>query len=344
MRFVAGAAIALMAVAAHAQFTLQVTSPLEGAFLGFNNQVKFLITNATEETTVRVTAAGPGGSTVKEEDFTPNQDNKIDGSITLNFNESSPSGAYTITVEAFDSTFTATPVVRNVTVDVTRPKILEFNPIQNGSVKGPIVPINVKLSEANLKEWRVKIDGNDIPNNTGTTVDGNNSFQVNWTVTGFLTDGNHTISISVKDKSENESTQSVSVRLDRLAPSLSIAFPRSDSQVRPNSDFSVIVDVSDPNGGLMDLTGLDVIVRKLDNTYLYRVPRVSFQATGSGSYRWTGRVRNKAVSLPSQFKIVASGVDKAGNIAVEQEVIVDTSRGRASNSGSGNTGRIGGKG
>lgn len=329
MRFFAGIGIALMAVAANAQFTLQVTSPLEGAFLGFNNQVKFLIQNATEETTVRVTATGPtGGSTVIEQKFTPNQDNKIDGSITLNFNESSPSGAYTVTVRAFDSSFTAPDVVRNVTVDVTRPKILEFNPIQNGSVKGPIAAINVKVLEVNLKEWRVKVDGNDIPNNTGDTLDGNNSFQVNWDVTGFPTDGNHTIEISVKDEADNITTQNVSVRLDRLAPSINIVFPRTDSQIRPNSDFTVLVDVTDPNGGLVDVAGMDVIIRKLDGTFLYRIPRVSFTQAGSGTFRWTGRVRRKSVKLPGAFKITVAGIDRAGNPAVSQEVTIDTNRGR----------------
>jgi hypothetical protein len=328
VRLLVGAAIAMMAVVAQAQFTLQVTSPIEGDFLGLTNSVTFLIQNATEQVTVRVTANGPAGPTVIEKDFTPNQDNKIDGSIALNFNESSPSGAYVITVEAFDSGFTATPVVRNVTVDVTRPKILEFNPIQNGSVKGPTATITVKVLEANLKEWRVKIDNNDIPNNTGTTLDGNNSFQVLWTVTGFPTDGNHTINISVKDKSENVSTQNVTVRLDRLSPSISIAFPRSDSTIRPKSDFSVLVDINDPNNGLVDVTGIDVIIRRLDGTFLYRVPRVSFSQTGQGAYRWSGRVRSRSVSLPAQFKVVVNGVDRAGNVAVQQEVTVNTNRGR----------------
>lgn len=328
LRLFAGVGLALMAVAANAQFTLQVTSPTEGSFLGFNNQVRFLIQNADEETTVRVTATGPGGSTVIEQDFTPNVDNQIDGSITLNFNESSPSGPYVITVEAFDSNFTAPTVTRNVTVDVLRPKILEFNPISNGAVKGPIVPINVKVLEANLKEWRVKIDGNDIPNNTGTTVDGNGAFQVDWNVTGFTTDGPHTVSITIKDKADNETTQSFSVRLDRLPPNLVISFPRSDSTIRPNADFSVIIDIQDPNGGLVDFTGLDVVVRSLNGNFLYRVPRVNFLPTGFGTFRWSGRVRARSVSLPAQFKIVVNGVDRAGNVAVQQEVIIDTTRSR----------------
>jgi len=321
-------AMVLASAFASAQFTLQVTSPLEGDFLGFNNQVKFLITNATEKTTVKVTATGPGGSTIIQQDFTPNQDNKIDGSIALNFNESSPSGPYTIKVEAFDSSFTAPPVIRNVTVDVTKPKVLEFNPTSNASVKGPIVPIVVKVNESNLKEWRVKIDGNDIPNNTGTTLDSNSSFEVDWNVTGFLTDGNHTIEITVKDKAENFTTKSFQVRVDRLPPSADISFPRSDSQIRPNSDFSVIVDISDPNGGVIDVTGIDVVIRNLDGGYLYRVPRMSFNGTGFGTFRWTGRVRKTSIKLPAQFKIVVNAVDRAGNFATQQEVVIDTNRGR----------------
>lgn len=324
MRFVLALGLAVMAVAAQAAFTLTVTSPTEGGFLGFNNQVKFLIQNATEETTVRVTANGPAGPTVIEQKFTPNVDNKIDGSIALNFNESSPSGAYTITVEAFDSTFTAPPVVRNVTVDVTKPKILEFNPISDVSVKGPNVPITVKVLEANLKEWRVKVDGNDIPNNTGTTLDGNSSFQVIWNVTGFLSDGSHNISISVKDKSDNETTQTISVKLDRLPPSLTISFPRADSQIRPRSDFSVIIDITDPNGGTVDFTGVDVVIRQTNGTYFYRVPRVSFQSTGFGSFRWTGRILKRSVIMPTVFKVVVTGVDRAGNVAISQEVTIDT--------------------
>jgi len=325
MRFFLVAGVILCAVVAQAVgFTLSVTSPTEGGFLGFSNQVKFLITNASEETTVRVTATGPAGPTVIEKKFTPDSDNKINDSIALNFNESSPSGAYTILVEAFDSSFTATPITRNVTVDVLKPKILEFNPISSSAVKGPSVPINVKVSEANLKEWRIKIDGNDIPNNTGTTLDTNGSFQVNWNVTGFLTDGNHTINISVKDKSENETTQSVTVRLDRLPPSISISFPRSDSRIRPNSDFSVLVDITDPNAGSVDLTGVDVIIRSTTNTYIYRVPRISFQSTGQGSFRWSGRVLKKTIKLPSTFKIVVTAVDRAGNIAVSQSITVNT--------------------
>jgi len=324
LRFLMAISVMLVAVAAQAAFTLTVTSPTEGGFLGFNNQVKFLITNATEETTVRVTAAGPGGSTVIEQKFTPNVDNKIDGSIALSFNESSPSGAYTVTVEAFDSGFTAPPVVRNVTVDVLKPKILEFNPVSGTAVKGPIVPINVKVLESNLKEWRVKIDGNDIPNNTGTTVDGSGSFQVDWNVTGFLTDGTHTVSISVKDKSDNETTQSVSLRIDRLAPTVSITYPRTDSNIRPRSDFSVIIDITDPNNGLIDFTGVDVIIRFPAGGYLYRVPRVSFQSTGSGTFRWTGRVRKDSIRLPSKFIVDVTVVDRAGNIATQQQVTIST--------------------
>ena len=332
MRFLLCAALTLAALAAHAQFTFSVTAPADGTFIGLTTDVKFLITNANEEVTVRVTADGPTGQIVNEEIFTPDRDDEILDKIVLNFNESTPEGEYVLTIEAFDSLHTATPVTRTVTLDARKPRILDSNPVSGGAVKGPVVPITVRVEEANLKQWKVTIDDTDIPNNTGTTLDGNNSFQVDWNVENSSAEGNHTIAIEIVDKGNNKATRNISVRVDRTAPSISIAFPRSDSQIRANSDFSVIVDIFDSNNGLVDVTGMDIIIRKMDGTYLYRVPRIKFTPTGQGAYRWTGRVRKRSISLPSEFKIVAAGVDRAGNLAVVQEVVINTNRGRGRNS------------
>ena len=332
MRFVMLAVLSMLAIAAQAQFTFSVTAPPEGGFIGLQTDVKFLITNANEEVTVRVTAEGPEGETVTERTFEPDRDDEILDKVTLNFNSSSPEGPYTLTIEAFDSQHTATPIVRNVTLDARAPRILESNPLSGGAVKGPIIPITVKLEEANIKLWKVQIDDTDIPNNSGSTLDGNNSFQVDWNVGATPGDGNHTIEITVEDKGGNKATRNISIRVDQTPPSISIAFPRSDSPIRANSDFSVIVDITDPNAGLIDVTGLDVIIRRMDGTFLYRVPRIKFNPTGQGAYRWTGRVRRRSVSLPSEFKIVVAGVDRAGNLAVSQEVVINTNRGRGRNS------------
>jgi hypothetical protein len=321
-----GGLVLLLAAVASAQ-TLTVTSPTEGAFLGTNNTLKFIIHGATLETTVHATIVGPGGGVTNvEQRFTPNASGEIDNSLPLNFSPSSPEGAYTITVTASQPGFTYPPVVINVTLDVTKPKILEFNPINNAFLKGPIVPIIVKVNEANIKEWKVQVNSQDIPNNSGTSLDSNGRFQVDWDLAGILTDGQQTITITVKDKADNLSTQSATVTIDRVKPSITIQYPRADSNIRPGSTISVVVDVQDASGTSVDVTGVDVVLRTLTNQFIMRVPRISFQASGGNVLRWTGRVRGRTYTLPNQFKVVVNAIDKARNVAVSQSTTVTLKR------------------
>ncbi len=110
--------------------------------------------------------------------------------------------------------------------------------------------------------------------------------------------------------------------LDRAAPVTTIAYPRSDTNVQRGTTVSVVVDVRDANSVSVDQTGVDVIARKLDGTYICRVARVSVKSSGSDTIRWTGRIRYIAGQLPSQFKLEATSVDKAGNVATKQVVTV----------------------
>jgi len=301
----------LLTALAGATGTLTVTSPTDGAYLGATNTLSFNVQGATVEVDVTVTITGPTGgvTTIGPSPFQPDVNGKIAGTIPVNFSQSSPEGAYTIVVY--------TPVTINVTVDVTKPKFYSFNPIANSYVKGPDVPIIVKVIEANLKVWRVQINSQDIPNNTGTTLDSDNTFTVHWNVSGILQDGAQTVNIDVKDLAQNDSTQSFTVTIDRVAPTITIEYPRSDTKVRPNSTIAVTVDVSDTQGSnAVDATGVDVVVQNMSGTQIMRVPRVSFS-----SGRWTGRILS-SVKLPKQFKIVASAVDKAGNVGVPQTTVV----------------------
>jgi hypothetical protein len=308
----------LAAAMANAVGTLTVTSPTEGAFLGATNTLRFNITGATVEVQVTVTVTGPGGSTViGPQPFTPDTEGRISGTIPVNFSQSSPEGAYTIVVSATEAGSPYTPVTIHVTVDVTKAKFYDFNPIANSFVKGPIVPIVVKVIEANLKVWHVQVNGQDIPNNTGTTLDADNTFTVNWNVSGILLDGPQTINIDVKDQADNDSTQSFTVTIDRVAPTTSITYPRADTRVRPHSTIPVTVDISDQGSGSIDVTGVDVVLKDMSNHLIMRVPRTSFQ-----NNRWTGRILS-TVTLPRQFKVVANTVDKAGNVGVTQTTIVN---------------------
>lgn len=308
----------LLAIAAFASAgTLTVTSPTEGAFLGTSNTLRFQITGATLEVTIGVDIDSGQGVTHIEQRFTPDGDGKINDSIPLNFSASSPEGPYTITVTATEPGNTYNTVVLHVTVDVTKPKFFDLNPIDQSFVKGPNVPIIVKVIDANFKEYRVQINNQDIPGNTGTTLDANSTFTVNWNTNGILTDGSQTITITTKDQANNEATQTLNVTLDRIAPVTTIQFPRSDTAIRPRSDITVVVDVADASSSSVSVTGIDVVIKDMNNNFIMRVPRMSFQAQGSTTVRWTGRIL-KTTPLPRNFKVVTTTVDRAGNVGVSQ--------------------------
>jgi hypothetical protein len=322
----------LLAVSAIAQgqFTFNVTSPSSGTpsdptFLGSNNTVRFNVNNAVREMTVTVTAinTNTNSQVVREDRFTPNSDNKIDGSIVLNFNQATTEGNYIIEVRARysnDPPASATLVtLTDLILDVTKPKIIDFNPTNNSFVGGGNRIIRATIRETNLKEYRVQINGQDIPNNTGTSLV-NDELQVTWDTTGIISDGPQTVSINVKDKANNETTQTFTVTLDRVAPTVTISAPRTDAPPSRNSDFNVVVDTNDFGGGSVDVTGIDVIIRSTSGAFIYRVPRVSFSQGPSS--RWIGRVRGLAVQLPNTFRIDVTVTDRAGNQAVTQRATV----------------------
>jgi hypothetical protein len=308
--------VAMFIAAFAAAGTLTVTSPTEGAYLGANNNLKFQITGATLEVTINVNITGPGGTTNIQKRFTPDSDGKINDQIAINFSQSSPEGAYSITVTATEPGNTYTPVTVNVNVDVTKPKFFDFNPVADSFVKGPNVPIIVQVVDANFKEYRVQVNNQDIPNNTGTSLDSNNSFNVNWNVDGILQDGAQTITITVKDLADNEETKTMTVTIDRIAPTTTIQYPRADTRVRPHSTIPVTVDVSDQSANSVSVTGIDVVIRDMNNNLIMRVPRTSFS-----NGRWMGRILS-TTTLPKKFKLVATTTDRAGNVGVPQTTVV----------------------
>ncbi|HVL40408.1 MAG TPA: hypothetical protein VM328_13545 [Fimbriimonadaceae bacterium] len=301
--------------------TLTVTSPTDGSFVGATNQLRFLVRQASVEVTVRAQITGPGGTTSVEGRFTPNAQGEIDNSLPLNFSSSNPEGTYTIVVTATEPGNTYNSVTLTVTLDITKPRFLQFSPLPGSYVKG-IVPISVLLDEPNVKEWRVQINGQDIPNNTGT----DSEFTVFWDTAGIELDGSQTITVRVKDEAENEETRTINVTLDRVQPVITIQYPRSVTPIRPRSTISVVVDVQDATATAVDVTGLDVIVQRLDGTFITRVARTAVRSIGGNTVRWSGRIRWRSGLLPNQFKIVVTAIDRAGNLATPQEVILTLGR------------------
>ena len=315
---------------------ITITSPNDGDYLGKTNKVRFTITGASVQVTVTVTAtldSNPAVVVTVEEDFDPDVNGEIEGDIDLNFASSTPQGDWTLNFEAEEpgNTYNVVPAI-SVIVDVRDPRFRNSNPLADAFVRG-VVNISADLDEPNIKEWRVRINGSDIPNNSGTTT----VVAVVWDTTDIIDDGSQSITIVVEDLAGNKTTKSIGVTLDRVNPSSTIVSPTAGSIIRPNTRIVVVVDVLDQFTDSIHRTGIDVELRRLDDPYLGRVSRRSINQNGTTT-TWVGRIR-RARNMPNEFKLVVSVVDKAGNIGVVQEVIIRiSSRGRGRGRGRGQGG------
>ena len=325
MRTLATAALCVVSAGAWAA-NITVTSPNAGDFLGKTNSVKFTITGATKQITVTVVATfdvNPSQKIQVEQDFNPDVNGKIDGTLALNFASSTPEGAYTLKVSADEQGVPLNDVPAfGINVDVRDPRFRNFNPLSGAFVRG-IVPISVSLDESNVKEWRVRINNGDIPNNSGLTT----TLTVNWDTASIVDDGTQTINISVEDLAGNKSSKNIGVTLDRVRPSATILAPTTGATIRPNSRIAVVVDILDQFSGSVHQTGVDVTMTTLSGVTIGRVARRSVRQFGN-TLTWTGRIR-RSRRIPAEFKIVVRATDRAGNVAVVQEVTVSTlSKGR----------------
>lgn len=318
---IAGISFVLVAQIAWAG-TLTVTSPNNGDFLGRTNSIRFNIRDSVVQVTVRATVtrdSNPSERIQVERRFTPDGDGRITGDLQLNFNEGTPEGNYTIRVEAIEPNNPYNTETRNVVVDTKNPRFLEFNPINGSFVRG-VVPIRVRLDEPNLKEWRVQIGSQDIPNNSGSQP----SFTVPWDTQNVIRDGAQTINIKVDDEANNSVTKAINVTLDRVAPAIQILAP-TVTPINPRTDIPVAININDQFESSILQPGVTVQLRTMSGQFIAHVARRGTRVSGS-TLQWTGRIRWQN-NLPGQFKMVVTAVDRAGNRAATQEVVV-TIRGR----------------
>ena len=312
MKFYRGLVLILASVlvAAHGLAgNIVVASPTTNQVIGATTNVTFNITGAVTAVTVKAVLTGPGGVSIQNEKvFTTFTDGKINDSLSLNLDTSAPEGAYSLQVTATENNATYNTVDPiPLTVVLKGPKMLDFSPLSGTFVKG-IVPISVSVQTNFIKDYKVQIDNQDIPNNSGTTT----SFVVNWDTSGYTTDGAHTINITVRDQANNSLTQTINVTVDRLAPSVTITYPVATTRILPRSTITFVIDVQDANGSSVAVSGIDVQIKNSSGVTVRRVPRLSFSGT-----RWIGRIRPN-VSLPTPFTLVVDCVDKAGNRATTQ--------------------------
>jgi len=310
---------ATLAAALSQAATITVTKPADGEYLGRSNNVQINITGSNREATVVVTAtnvANPANRVSVERKFTPEPGGDATGTIPLNFGETSPQGAYNIQVIATEpgNTYNTVPPIP-VIVDIRNPKIVDFDPISNSFVDGT-VNIRATLDEPNIKEWRVRVNNSDIPNNSGNTE----TINVVWDASSILTDGTQNIEFRVEDLAGNVTNRNVSVTLDRRAPVISILAPANGTTLFPRSSLAVVLSVQDQFANAIDRTGVDVTLVGDFHSFLARVSRRSIRTDGNRIV-WTGRVQSK-FRLPGQFKLVVTAVDKAGNVAARQEVVL----------------------
>lgn len=298
------------------QTTFNVTSPTNGDWLNGNKTLSFNGKGASVEVTVVATVTSPSGSSTVSTNVTPFVNGEFSGSLNLTFATNAPQGDYTIQVTATEPGKTYAPVNLAVKVDTKLPKLLEYRPALNSFVKG-VVPIRFKLLEDNMKDWRITVGGSDIPNNTGA----NTEFSLNWNSTTLDTDGPQNIALSAKDQAENALNFSIPVTVDRRAPTATIQFPNVSTPIRSRADLTVIVDISDQFASAVAVTGVDVIIQRTDGTFVTRVARQSFTDIGNNTWRYTGKLRWRS-GFPSAYKVIATALDKAGNVAVRQEVLV----------------------
>lgn len=319
-----------LAVCAVAQArTIVVSSPVNNDFLGKTNTVSFNITGAEFQVKVRVVAThiATKQSVTSEKDFTPTNQNTITDTLPLNFDVSAPQGAWKIDVTPIEKdgnqTYTYQPPVVKIdpiTVDLKSPTFFTINPLDKNYVRGTganqIVKINATLNEPNIDKWKVQINGGDILNNQGDTP----TVNVDWSTKGIQQDGTQTISIKVDDKAKNTSSKTVTVTLDRISPNSQIVTPGPSTRIPPNTTIPVLVEIEDQFADSLEGSGIDVVVKTLANKFIARVSRRALTNSGN-KLSFAGRIR-PSKNLPSEFKLVVTAFDKAGNKATIQETRV----------------------
>lgn len=298
--------------------TLTVTSPSSGEFLGLSNQLKFLIDGAASQAKVVSTTTNTANPTISfrtEGLFDPDSNNKINGSLNLNFDEATPAGTYNIVVDYFQQgSLVTSRTITNVRIDTKAPKFRNITPA-NGSFLSGLIAIGAELEEPNVDLWTVKVNSRDIPSNTGSTT----AISVIWDPSTIERDGSQTISIEAKDLARNSASRQVVVNLDRIKPSAAVRSP-STIGYRPGSTIPVQIDITDQFEGSVRGNGVTVTLRTMDGQFIQTVARRGVRQSGT-TLQWVGRIR-KTTRIPNTFKLLVTVQDRAGNQAVNQEVVV----------------------
>jgi hypothetical protein len=298
--------------------TLTVTAPSEGAFVGSSTNITFRISGGVVEVTVRarITSDVNGATTTLETRVTPDENGNVpSGSMTWAPSTSFPEGPYTIVVTATEPGNSYEPTTIHVTLDRLDPRLFEYSPINNSFINGPI-NVTAEIDEPNIDTWRVTVNDADLPNNTGSKP----SVNVEWDPSNIELDGEQTVKIIVKDLARNESTQTITVTLDRAAPVVNVVYPRVNQPIIPGSIMSVLILIQDISSTSVDPISVRAEIQDMNGNIIRRVSRLTYEEVNDTTARWVGRWRAVIKGGVDQFKLVVNVVDRAGNVAATQEV------------------------
>lgn len=309
--------------------TITVTSPAKGTeanptLVGATTSLQLRLSSMSSraEVTAKVTRLDGSELYTLDTEVEPDGDLNGTGSIPLAFATGTSEEVYKIEVRARDlNDLTTYNADQNLFVlpDLTKPKFLSYTPLNGSFVKGTVL-IRARIDEPNLRDWRVQVDGKDIPGNTGTTLGSNGEFSVSWNASAFTEDGAHTVNIRVRDRAGNDAGRTVNVTVDRISPTVTIQSPKAGTVFAPGTTVTVVVDIKDASPLSVNETGVDVVVRDAGGTFVTRVARASFRIGVDGTLRWMGRISWRPGVIPSPFTVVATAVDRAGNASTSQSV------------------------
>ncbi|HWP31492.1 MAG TPA: hypothetical protein VNK96_07205 [Fimbriimonadales bacterium] len=308
---------------------LTITSPQNGDFVGQTASIKYQVSGADSEITTKATItedANPSNEIILEESKVPPPQGNITGELQWNPGKNYPGGLYHIKVEGFigksQTGVLFETILLDVTLDPQEPKIIDFSPAEGAFVNGT-VNFSFKTDElaSNVKEWKLTIDGS-----LAKTASGTSDFNVIYNFNPDVDDGPKTVLVSVKDLADNVTEKQYTITLDTADPGVEIKSPNSNIKVKPESIVYVVLHItgefidSTTGSSSVDVTGVDVELRDMNNNFIKKVPRLEFTVIGE-VIQWVGRF--KVTGLPNKFKVVVTVVDVAGNQADPQEVILE---------------------
>jgi len=232
---------------------------------------------------VTVVATNSAGTSTTVDD----NDSKLGSSLRLKVKEIS---APTITISAPTSgqyLATATPTIKFKLIDES-----------NGS--------GIAISTLS-----VKVDSKTYTNtSSGVTVNAiTNGYEVTLIPPTALSDGSHTVSVSVSDNDGNAATtKSVSFTTDTVAPTLSVTNPSSSGTYTSSSALNVTGTVSDSTSGTPKIT-------------------ITLNGTDVGSVTVSNGTFSKGITLSNGSNaIVVTATDLAGKVTtITRTITLDTS-------------------